>query len=364
MTDLASDPIGDLESVAKILADGYSIPYRWYSDPDVFRFEIENIWHRSWHVAGPLEKVSRPGDHIVCEAAGVPILVVRDGENRLRAFVNVCRHRGFAVARTDGNRRMLMCQYHAWTYNLDGTLKGAPGCQLDPTFDKDKLSLLPAAVDTLAGVVFVNPDADALPLREAHPTIASWVTSLKLDLGTYPFLKRLSYDVPGNWKLVYENASECYHCSTIHPSSLVSLYDPKGEREICDEALVIAHAPRHDKSGQGIRAIMGFPGFVVQQDDFVALSAQIIPDESGRTRFIADVYGNPQWTPEELAEHCELWDRTFQEDMDAVATVQRGVSSGMLPFGRLVVPKEERTAHLQQVILNAYRHAASAGRVA
>jgi choline monooxygenase len=347
-----------------MLADGYSIPYRWYSDPDVFRFEIENIFRSSWHVAGPLEKVSRPGDHIVCEAAGVPILVVRGQDNELRAFVNVCRHRGYAVARADGNRRMLMCQYHAWTYNLDGKLKGAPGCQLDPTFDKDKISLLPVAVDTLAGVVFVNPDTSAPPLRQAHPTIDSWVKSLNLDLRAYSFLKRLTYDAPGNWKLVYENASECYHCSTIHPSSLVSLYDPQGEREICDQGLVIAQAPRHDKDGLGIRAIMGFPGFVVQQDDFVALSAQIIPDEFGRTRFIADLYANPGYTADEMAEHFDLWDRTFQEDMAAVAVVQRGVSAGMLPYGRLVIPKEERTAHLQQVILDAYRQAAAAGRVA
>jgi nitrite reductase/ring-hydroxylating ferredoxin subunit len=361
---LAPESIADLESVAKMLADGYSIPYRWYSDADVFRFEIERIWRRRWHAAGPLEKVSRPGDHIICEAAGVPILVVRGQDNQLRAFLNVCRHRGYAVARTDGNRRMLMCQYHAWTYNLDGTLKGAPGCQLDPTFDKDQITLLPVAVDVLAGVVFVNPDAQAPPLREAHPTIDSWVNSLKLDLGTYHFVKRVTYEAPGNWKLVYENASECYHCSTIHPSSLVSLYDPQGEREICDQALVIAHAPRHDKDGQGIRAIMGFPGFVVQQDDFVALSAQIVPDASGRTRFVADMYGNPQCSQEELAEHFDLWDRTFQEDMAAVAVVQQGVSSGLLDHGRLIVPKEERTAHLQQVILGAYRDAAAAGTAA
>jgi choline monooxygenase len=361
---LVSEPVADLESVSESLAEGYSLPYSWYSDPEVFHFEMDNIWRRSWHVAGPLEKVSSPGDHLVCEASGVPIFVVRDSKGDLRAFVNICRHRGYQVVLTDGNRRTLQCRYHAWTYNLDGTLKGAPGCQLDPTFEKDKISLIPVSVDTLAGVVFVNPEADASPLREAYPTIESWAASLQLDLGAYRYLTRLSYDAPGNWKLVYENASECYHCPTIHPSSLTSLYDPHGEREICDDRLVIALAPRLDKGGQGIRAIMAFPGAVVQQDDFVAVTAQIIPEEFGRTRFIAEVYGNPECTEDELAEHCALWERTFQEDMDVVATVQRGVSSGRMPFGRLVVPKETRTAHIQRVILDAYRHAADAVRAA
>jgi choline monooxygenase len=364
MVELATKPLGDLESVAKQIADGYSIPYSWYSDPDVFRFEIDNIFRRSWHAAAPVAKVSNPGDHLVCEVAGVPIVITRDRENVLHAFLNVCRHRGYPVAREDGNRRFLMCQYHAWTYNLDGSLKGAPGCELDPTFDKGSIMLLPVPVDTIAGVVFVNPDVNAVPLRQAHPTIDSWVTKLNLDLGKYRLIKQLSYEATGNWKLVYENASECYHCSTIHPTSLTSIYDPHGEREICDEELVIALAPRLDKNGEGIRAIMGFPGFVIQQDDYVGLSAQIVPDAHGRTRFIADVYGNPQYSEEELAEHLTLWDRTFLEDMAAVETVYHGVSTGMLPFGRLVVPKEERTAHIQKVIVAAYRHAAEALRVA
>jgi choline monooxygenase len=315
-------------------------------------------------VAGPLEKVSRPGDHMICEAGGVPIVVTRDLDGHLHGFVNVCRHRAYQVAPQDGNRRVLMCKYHAWTYNLDGTLKGAPGCELDPTFEKKELSLAPVSVEVLAGVVFVNADPSAAPLLVAHPTLESWVASLKLDLTTFRFVKRVTYEASGNWKLVYENASECYHCSTIHPTSLTSLYDPAGEREICDEALVIAHAPRHDKDGQGIRAIMGFPGFVVQQDDYIGLSAQILPDEFGRTRFVADIYANPQCSEDELADHYELWDRTFQEDMGAVNVVQRGVSAGKLPFGRLIVHKEERTAHLQRVIVQAYRSALDAASIA
>jgi nitrite reductase/ring-hydroxylating ferredoxin subunit len=359
MTDLAAKPLGDLGAVAEMLGNGFSIPYRWYSDPDVFHFERENIFRKSWHVAGPLEKVARPGDHIVVEAAGIPILVVRGRDDELRAFLNICRHRGFPVAREDGSRKFLMCHYHAWTYNLDGTLKGAPGCDTDPNFDKSSISLLPVAVDVIAGVVLVNPDVDALPFRQAHPTVESWVKELKLDLTQYKFVKQLSYEVPGNWKLVYENASECYHCPTIHPTSLTSLYDPHGEREFCDEELVIAHAPRLDKNGQGIRAIMGFPGFVIQQDDFVGLSAQVIPDDYGRTRFLADVYANPDLTESELAEHLDLWDRTFQEDMGAVEAVYRGVSTGRMPFGRLVAAREERTAHIQRIILDAYQKASN-----
>jgi choline monooxygenase len=362
MTQLVSDPLGDLDEVAAQVADGHSIPYAWYGSPEVFRFEVQNILRQSWHVAGPLAKVARPGDHFCCEASGVPIAVVRGQDDRVRAFVNVCRHRGYQVVRSDGNRRALQCRYHAWTYNLDGTLKGAPGCELDPAFERDEVGLLPVSVDILAGVVFVNPDPDAPALCDAHPTIASWVTSLQLDLSEYAHLKQTTFQADGNWKLVYENASECYHCPTIHPTSLTSVYDPRGEREICDEALVVAHAPRLDRGGRGIRAIMAFPGFVVQQDDYIGVSAQIIADAPGRTRLVADLYANPDCPEGEIAEHTSLWERTFDEDMDVVEVVSRGVTSGAISFGRLIAPKEERTVHIQRLMVDAYRQAADALR--
>ena len=97
------------------------------------------------------------------------MLVTRGKDDQLRAFINVCRHRAFPVAVADGNRPSLQCAYHAWTYNLDGSLRAAPRSEREPCFNKEEFSLLPAAVETWNGLVFVNPDPDAPPLREAYP---------------------------------------------------------------------------------------------------------------------------------------------------------------------------------------------------
>ena len=119
----------DADAVEEALSRDMTFPARWYSDPDIYAFELEHIFTRSWQYAGSLDKLRRPGDHIVCRVGHVPLVVTLDRDGELHAFVNVCRHRAFPVAVEDGNRSTLQCGYHAWTYNLDGSLRAADtGC--------------------------------------------------------------------------------------------------------------------------------------------------------------------------------------------------------------------------------------------
>src|SRR5690349_16478637 len=121
MTSGALQSLGvDAAAIDDALARKLTFPARWYSDPAIYDLELEQIFRRSWQLAGPLHRVERRGDHFVCSAGHVPIVVTRDLEGELRGFVNVCRHRAFPVAREDGNRRTLQCAYHGWTYDLDG----------------------------------------------------------------------------------------------------------------------------------------------------------------------------------------------------------------------------------------------------
>src|ERR1700758_2595495 len=122
MTDLGIDP----DAVEEALANNWTFPARWYSDPEIYALELEGIFSRSWQYAGPLCKLPQPGDHIVCQVGRVRILITRGRDGELHGFINVCRHRAFPVAVEDGNRTTLQCRYHAWTYELDGRLRKAP----------------------------------------------------------------------------------------------------------------------------------------------------------------------------------------------------------------------------------------------
>ncbi|MBW3592715.1 MAG: Rieske (2Fe-2S) protein, partial [Actinobacteria bacterium] len=145
----------------RALVDGYTLPASWYSDPDVLRREQERIFRRSWQYAGRAEELADPGDYVTCRAGDVPVVVVRDEGGELRAYVNVCRHRGHEVASGAGNRRTLQCPYHAWTYGLDGALLAAPRTAREPGLEKSELSLLPTSVETWGPFLFVHPDPAA-----------------------------------------------------------------------------------------------------------------------------------------------------------------------------------------------------------
>ena len=200
------------------IADGRTIPFDWYSDPAVLRLERERIFRRTWQYAGRADQVAEPGAFFTCDLAGIPIVVVRDDQGGLRAFLNVCRHRGSLVCEGEGKRASLQCPYHAWTYGLDGSLRAAPRSELVPGFDKESLGLVSAAVDSWGPFVFVNPDADAEPLADTLGELPALVAASGVDLGSLRFLKRASGDeYAANWKVCSENFLECYHCQVAHP---------------------------------------------------------------------------------------------------------------------------------------------------
>ncbi|HEX2045184.1 MAG TPA: aromatic ring-hydroxylating dioxygenase subunit alpha, partial [Gaiellaceae bacterium] len=200
------------------LAAGATLPADWYDDPAILRLEQERIFARSWQYAGRAELVAEPGSFFACFAGRIPLVVVRDGAGELRAFVNVCRHRGHVVAEGAGRRETLQCPYHAWTYGLDGALRAAPRSEREPDFEASAFSLLPVSVATWGPLVFVNPDAEAAPLVDALGELPRRVGESGLELERLRFRERSEWEVRANWKLCCENFLECYHCQVAHPS--------------------------------------------------------------------------------------------------------------------------------------------------
>ena len=360
----------DLNKIEKDLQAGWGVPTSWYYDPENYRFEMENIWNRSWLFLAPVHKLRNPGDTVVGWAGNVPVVAVCGQDRKIRGFVNLCRHRGYAVATELKNCNVLMCRYHAWTYNLDGTLRGAPNTKNEPGFKKEEMSLLPVSIDVWGPSIFVNADPDAVPFLEAHPKLQSYVQSVNFPtesayfLENYSLVREINYDFKSNWKLWYDNNTECYHCPTIHSQSFGDAFnvdvDAMTFAEI-DRFMTFAFNPKEPRKdgnkmrAQWQRAFQIFPAIgITAQDDILLLyqATPVGPEATQKVMFCLTRNGSDQ----KLANAwIDLWHQTFTEDQAATQIQQSGIRSGRLPHARYVTNQEGPVMFVNRLMLDAYR---------
>lgn len=203
-----------VESLLERQPKGSPLLQEFYSDPEIFERDIERIHLRHWLCVGHQSRVREPGDWFRFDIAGESIIVVRGRDALLRALVNVCRHRGSRVCyEAEGSARMLVCPYHAWTYDLDGRLRAAR--QMGPDFDVSGQALPELHLRVLEGLIFVCFAPDPPGLESAERMLSA---SLRhYGWANARVAHRASYSVDANWKLVTENYMECYHCAPAHP---------------------------------------------------------------------------------------------------------------------------------------------------
>jgi choline monooxygenase len=199
---------------------------RLYLDPELEALEQELIFERTWQLVGHVSALPSPGSYVTGWAGNQPLLVVRGEEGELRAFRNVCRHRGSTLLTGSGQcKAAIRCRYHGWTYKLDGTLIGLPEVRaFGDDLDKSTLGLMPARVEEMCGLVFANLDLDAAPL-------ASLLGDLPQRLERYSVPSLVPFapyhgEEPANWKVVVDNYLDGYHIPIAHPA-LVRLLDYK-----------------------------------------------------------------------------------------------------------------------------------------
>jgi carnitine monooxygenase subunit len=194
-----------------------TLPYRWYTDEEQLPRERAAIFARTWQYAGRAAQVAEPGSYLATDAGGIPVVVTRAEDGELRAFLNVCRHRGAVLVDDCGTRGTIQCRYHAWTYGLDGALLAAPRSEREADFDAAEHALRPAQAGTWGPFLFVNPDAGAAPLAE-HLGELPETLARDIDVDGLVFHSRVEFGANANWKAVVENFLECYHCPTAHPA--------------------------------------------------------------------------------------------------------------------------------------------------
>jgi len=206
-----------------------TLPSSWYYSEDTFQLEKERIFCREWFCAAREEQLPKPGDYMVLDIVGESILIVRNRQGVLRAFYNVCRHRGSRLCRSDDSHmpgaavqggviagRSILCPYHQWSYDLDGHLIAAPHLASVAGFDKSAISLYPVGVECWGGFIFLH-----LTPAEARP-FAAQLGGIPARIERYPLSElvighTITYEVAANWKAICENYNECYHCGGVHP---------------------------------------------------------------------------------------------------------------------------------------------------
>jgi glycine betaine catabolism A len=217
---------------------------RFYQSEQLFQTEVERIFHAQWFCVGREAQLPTRGDFLHVSVAGESVIVVRGKDDALRAFYNVCRHRGSRLVRTaplpaaEGTESVarsgrmegaIVCPYHAWAYNLDGTLRSSPFVKFDESCPKSQFSLVSVRLDTWGGFVFLNlAEKPAHSLQEQLAPVPERIARYGLE--DLRGGGEIVYDVRANWKILMENYNECYHCGPVHPElcTLVPAFREQG----------------------------------------------------------------------------------------------------------------------------------------
>jgi Rieske 2Fe-2S family protein len=193
---------------------GYSLDQPFYIDPDYYQQDLEQIWYRDWLFIGHDCELPKPGSYITAQVGAYPVVIVRDTKGNINAFHNSCRHRGSRVcSKEKGTAAKLVCPYHQWTYELDGKLLFAR--QMGDDFDKTNFSLKPVACETAGGYIFISLADEPMDFAPFKTKMEPYFLPHRLRDAKVAFESTIIEK--GNWKLVWENNRECYHCAGNHP---------------------------------------------------------------------------------------------------------------------------------------------------
>ena len=194
--------------------DGYSLQQGFYKDPEIYKIEIERIFMKSWLYAGHVSEIPNVGDYILHEFDTESVIIIRENEDTINALLNVCRHRGSRICKeVTGNKNLLVCPYHGWSFEKSGNLRGANHTR--PGFDKTMYPLHKINIKVFHGMMFINFDEDPIPFSPIEEDLDEALKPYKLDKAKVAH--KIDYPIEANWKLSVENYCECYHCVPSHP---------------------------------------------------------------------------------------------------------------------------------------------------
>ena len=348
------------ESVRKPLLEAETMPAFTYTSPEFYQREVERIWRKTWNFIGSADQIRNNGDYFTLNFAGVPTIVLRDHDGKVRAFANTCRHRGCELLEGSGNNKLIVCPYHSWTYELNGNLRGTPEMDKTLNFDKSDYGLIPIAIDTWANFLFINFDKNPPPLQKHLGDLPEKLGPYKLE--NMALARRRTYEMDCNWKLFVENAKESYHIATVHRATINKYASAKAAGYWVEKATgdyVVTFA-QHEGSMALLKDAKGFPTIesligrreaggtyapLIYPSTYLACTIdcawylEMHPISANKTRMVhgalfpRDRLERPDF--EDIAKnYYQRWDVTIEEDIAASVRQQKGLETPFAPPGR------------------------------
>jgi choline monooxygenase len=353
----------DSDLAPQPLATATALPAHYYSGAETAARDRHAIFARNWQLVARSAQVATPGDHVVCEIAGVPLLIVRGADAVLRALHNVCRHRAGPLALCDGlAAKRLRCHYHGWTYALDGQLLSAPEMDDAEGFAKARICLPQARVAEWRGLVFAALGDGAPSLEDLLDGVDARIGDRRIQ--DYVFHSRTSYDIACNWKTYIDNYLEGYHVPHIHPE-LNRVIDYRSYVVETKRWNSFQHSPLDSGdtlygSGEALYWFV-WPNTLLNVLPDRLQTNRVVPVDAARCRVEFDYY-YPAGLPDLHVRHAR--DQAFsdliqQQDVGMCELVQRGLESGSYVAGRLNPKREDGVHHFHELLREAYRAGAT-----
>ncbi len=357
-----------------------TLPSSWYQDEHIFALEREYIFFQEWLCVAREEDFPSPGDHRVYDIQGESIILLRNTEGQLRAFYNVCRHRGArlcAAADTDKTRlgggvssKSIICPYHAWSYDLNGQLIRTPHLPDDCEFNRADIQLYPVGVDSWEGFVFLHLSPEiARPFSEhvAHVTDRF----KRYGLRDLRIAKTIRYKVNANWKVICENYNECYHCGPVHPElcRIVPSFRERGSADLNWDEGIAHREGANTFTYSGTTSRRTFPqlneaeqtrhfGELIYPNIFISLSSDhvavfVLHADAPRgttidCHFLFETH-EMEKADFDPSDAIEFWDLVNLQDWEICERVQQGMSSRMHEHG-YCAPMEDLTLDIRKYV--------------
>ena len=351
----------------------YTLPARFYVNPEIYEMEKDAIFYRTWHYAGHVSQVSEPRSYFTTRIHQQNIFVAHGRDGRIRAFYNVCAHRGHLLLEGAGKKTVITCPYHAWAFDFDGQLVSARNSENVEGFDKADFPLTEVKLEIFCGMIMINLDNDATPFAEQFAGLEDEIRQYLPSVDKLAYAQRDTYEVDCNWKVLVDNFLECYHCATAH-KDFVSLVDMNTYRTITHRAYSsqCAGAPvstnNNAYSFEPGEVDFGYAGFFVWPN----FTIWIYPGEAN----LSVLQMNPL-SPEKTIEYQDWFtpggklttqlkdaadyqkDVLQPEDIALCESVQQGLHSKSYNQGRFIVDRgktelsEHAVHHFQKMVADA-----------